>query len=623
MLELPRPKILVVDDKEENLFAMRIILESIDADLIEAKSGNEALFLVMKHEIALILLDVQMPDMDGFEVAETIRSNKKIQKIPIIFVTAFGQEDKQIFKGYESGAIDFLFKPIKRNILLSKVNVFLELYKQNQQLKAMKTELERKNENLRKYSNEVLIAKNQADSANRAKSAFLANISHEIRTPMNAILGYTQILMRDKRLEKDQQRAIHTILKSGNNLLNLINDVLDISKIEAGRMELNNDDFDLKSLISSLNDMFLEISDNKSLYWEIPHMDDSIFVHGDEGKITQILINLIGNAFKFTEKGGVTFKLIRKDKDRYQFEVKDTGKGISREVQPLIFQAFHQDSEGHEKGGTGLGLAISKKQAELMKGELTVDSDIGIGATFTLTLPLQKAKRKIQTRSDQNLEVVRLKEGYCVKALVADDVEENRSVLSKFLTDIGIEVIEAKNGKDALESFRANRPDIIYMDIRMPVMNGMEVIQQLKSEFHEDELNIVIVSASVLKHEREKYEQLGCLDILLKPYRRDQVYSAVQNLLAIEYEYETRERKKVNLPPVQIDYSNVHFPENIMIKLGELAEVCNITHMDELLKDLEPKNEDEKAVLKNFNDCKRNYDSEGMYKVLENLYSNP
>jgi signal transduction histidine kinase len=604
-----KSSILIVDDRPENLIALKKTLEDVEIEILTATSGNEALKILLHHEFALILLDVMMPDMDGYELAELIRGQKETKKIPLIFLTAMDSTEKLIFKGYQAGAVDYLFKPVDDNILKNKINVFVELDQQ-------KKELQQKNKDLEK-------AKTEANSANQAKSVFLSNMSHEIRTPMNAILGYAQILMRDKRLKEDQKKAVTTISKSGNNLLELINDVLDISKIEAGRMELNTIDFDLLDLIEGVKGMFQLICKNKKLFFKFEGIDNPIHVHGDEGKIRQILVNLIGNAVKFTDTGGVYFKLDQSENHQYQFTVKDTGKGIPPEAQDSIFMAFNQDAEGHKKGGTGLGLAISKKQTELMEGNLTVQSERGAGATFFLTLSLPPAKEEIKTRSNRDMEVVRLKEGQKVKALVADDIEENRSVLSKFLVEVGMEVIQVENGKEAVESFRKNRPDIVYMDVRMPVMDGVEAIRQLRKEFPENELKIVVVSASVLKHEREQYEKLGCSEILQKPFRMEKIYSSAQNLLGIEYEYEQKEIDQENIPvAIEIDYSNVCFPQDIITKLDEAVQVCNITEMDKLLNDLEPKNNDERNVIKDFFDYKSNYNTEGLSKILDELKSN-
>ncbi len=614
---ISNPKILVVDDIPQNIFVMQKLLKKLPIEIYTAKSGNEALSLTLRHSFALVLLDVQMPEMDGFEVASIMRENEDTKSTPIIFVTALSKEDKYVFEGYQSGAVDYLFKPVDPIILMSKVSVFLELNRQK---------LELQDEILQReiIEKDLELAKREADFANQAKSSFLANMSHEIRTPMNAILGYAQILMRDKRLEEDQKQAINTISKSGNNLLALINDVLDISKIEAGRMELHSVDFDLSDLVDGLKDMFQVTCEKKNLFLNVEGLESAIPVHGDEGKIRQILTNLIGNAVKFTDAGGIHFKLEHSGDDQYCFSVKDTGKGLPLEAQDTIFRAFQQDSEGHEKGGTGLGLAISKKQTELMEGDLSVESEVGNGATFFLKLPLPPAKEEIVARTDRNLEVLRLKEGQKVRALVADDIEENRSLLSKFLTDVGIEVMQVENGKEALESFRLNRPDIIFMDIRMPVMGGVEAIQKLREEFPVNELNIVVVSASVLKHEREQYEKLGCTEILQKPFRMEQVYISTQKLLGVEFEYEEKESEnKASSVPVQINFSEVDFPHDIMGKLKEAAEMCSVTEIERLLNSLDPKNDHEKAFIKTFQGCQNNYDSEGMMKILDDLNSNP
>jgi signal transduction histidine kinase len=612
----PNPKILVVDDIPQNIFVMQKLLKKLPIEIFTAQSGNEALSLTLRHSFALVLLDVQMPEMDGFEVAAIMRENQDTKNTPIIFVTALSKEEKYVFEGYQSGAVDYLFKPINPTILMSKVSVFLELNRQ-------KLELEEEISRRKIVERDLEIAKMEADSANQAKSSFLANMSHEIRTPMNAILGYAQILKRDKRLEEDQKQAINTISKSGNNLLALINDVLDISKIEAGGMELHSVDFELIDLIGGLKDMFQVTCEKKNLFLNVEGLEDSIPVYGDEGKIRQILTNLIGNAVKFTDAGGIYFKLERVEDHMYCFSVKDTGKGLPLEAQATIFRAFQQDSEGHEKGGAGLGLAISKKQTELMGGDLSVESEVGDGATFFLKIPLPPAKEEIEARMDRNLEVVRLKEGQKVRALVADDIEENRSLLSKFLTDVGIEVVQVENGKEALESFRQNRSDIIFMDIRMPVMGGVEAIKKLRDEFPENELNIVIVSASVLKHEREEYEKLGCVEILQKPFRMEQVYQSTEKLLEIEFEYEEKAADNdSDSIPVQIDYSEIGFPNDIIGKLKEAAEMCSVTEIERLLNSLDHKNNHEKAFIKKFTDYKNKYDSDGMIKILGDINLN-
>jgi signal transduction histidine kinase len=606
------PKILIVDDREENLFALQKILKAVNAEIVIATSSNESLILVSKNEFALIFLDVQMLQREGFEGATLMQKNSSTKNTPVIFVTTLNKESNYIFEGYGTGTVDYLSKPIQAFILINKVNLILELNRKN---------LELQKEVSRRKTVEIDLekAKKETELANDAKSVFLANMNHEFRTPMNAILGYAQILMRDKKLSNEQNKAVETISKNGNKLMELIKNIIDISKIETGQMELNSIDFDMKVLIDGLRGMFKKICEKKNLILDVESLEESIPVHGDEGKIRQILVNLIENAVKFTETGKIHFKMDRVEDDQYQFEISDTGKGISEDGQVKIFQAFYQGTESN-KGGTGLGLTISKKQAHLMKGELNVQSNVENGTTFSLILPLSIAKNEIKSRTSRHLEVIRLKAEYKVKALVVDDDEECRILLSRFLADIGIEVIEACNGKRAVESFRKNRPDIVYMNIQMPIMDGVSAIHQLKNEFPENKLNIVVVSASISKQEREQYIKLGCTEILKKPFRMEKVYSSVKNLLNIEFEYEIREKENESISNTnQIDYSKIDFPRDIVVELDQAVQCNNITKIDNLINNLNFKNEDEGKFLKNFINYKVNYDSYGMLKVLGGL----
>jgi PAS domain S-box-containing protein len=470
----------------------------------------------------------------------------------------------------------------------------------------------------RKHSEKQLEeARLEAVSANHAKSIFLANMSHEIRTPMNAILGYSQILLRKKDLSPGQKEGLETISRSGNNLLELINDILDISKIEAGQMTLNPIDFDMASLITGIHSLFQASCQDKFLSLETNNFDRPIFVHGDEVKIRQILINLVGNAIKFTERGKILLKVEQKKDHLFRFGIKDTGLGIPAKNHESIFEPFRQNEEGFKKGGTGLGLAISQKQAKLMGGEIALESVVGKGSTFTFELPLSPAKKEVTERSKRENKVIRLKEIYTVKALVVDDVKENRDVLKKLLEDVDIKVIEAENGKIGIKKFKEEKPDIIFMDIRMPVMDGLEAIRKLKQNYSDKELNIVVVSASVLKHEQERYEALGCQEILLKPFRAEQVFASVQKMLGVEFEYE--EDITEDQPEIEIDFSKVKFPQSIISDIREASKVCNLTLLAQCLKLMEPNNQDETAFINKLGNYKSIYNMEAIIELLEKL----
>ncbi|MBT5376381.1 MAG: hypothetical protein HOL15_06185, partial [Nitrospinaceae bacterium] len=288
-----------------------------------------------------------------------------------------------------------------------------------------------------------------AEAANLSKSTFLANMSHEIRTPMNAILGYGQILVRGGDLTSNQKEGLENINKSGNHLLGLINDILDISKIESGAMELNSSSFDLHSVIRWIASMFSIRCEEKRLTWVLKELDEvRVTVQGDEGKLKQVLINLLGNAVKFTKKGKIELTVEKGDDNFYRFEVKDDGLGIDSSALRNIFEPFRQDQAGRQEGGTGLGLAISKKHIELMGGELGVDSQLGHGSRFYFTLPLYPAEEDVIASSElTGPDVLRLAAGFNVRSLVVDDNRFNRDVLSQTLLSIGVEVDQAENGK--------------------------------------------------------------------------------------------------------------------------------------------------------------------------------
>ena len=470
---------------------------------------------------------------------------------------------------------------------------------------------------------ESLKAKKRAESASQYKSIFLANMSHEIRTPMNAILGFSQVLMNDKELNREQRNSLETISEAGNHLLALINDILDISKIEAGQMELNQTDFDLNHLLHNLSLLFQKRCQDNALAWKLEELKGGQhLVHGDETKLRQVLINLLGNAVKFTDSGEVGLVVKQGEDNFYRFEVFDSGVGIPQDAQNSIFETFQQDSEGIQKGGTGLGLAISKKQVELMGGNLEVASVMGEGSQFYFTLHLPLAQSQGARKKTRDRKVFKLAEGCSVKALIVDDLVNNRTLLSLFLKRIGVEVAEAEDGKVALEKIRENTPDIIFMDIRMPVMDGIEATKEIFKEYGRDRIKVIAFMASTLEHEREEFMGHGFHDFVMKPGKQEEIYECLNEQLDIEFIYEVEvEPADTEKENDLLDPADIEIPENIHSDLVAATEMGEFTKMEEILADLESKEGENHPLLKILSPLVKAYDVDGILAILEKVRS--
>jgi signal transduction histidine kinase/DNA-binding response OmpR family regulator len=491
---------------------------------------------------------------------------------------------------------------------------FANLALTNQQLDRVNKELEQNNQQLEtrveQRTTELQQAKEVAELANRAKSEFLANMSHELRTPLNAILGFSQLMNRETSLSKQQQENIGIINRSGEHLLSLINDVLDLAKIESGKMTLYPTDFDLYALLDLIEEMLALRAESKGLALNIERSNDlPRYIKTDDKKLRQVLINLLGNAIKFTSEGTVTLRVSPvieqsplaplnqggwgdlKQQTTIHFEIEDTGAGIAPEEMESLFEAFVQTETGKQsQQGTGLGLPITKKFVELMRGKITVSSQLGKGSVFKFDIQAQLSEASKIVGQKPTQRVIGLEPNQQeYRILVVDDRWENRQLLLKLLQPIGFQVKEASNGQEAIEIWQSWQPHLIWMDMRMSVMNGYEATQQIKSHIQGQATVIVALTASTLEEEKAVVLSAGCDDFVRKPFREQVIFSKMAQYLGVRYLYQEIDSqdssKAINIEKLTATALTI-MPDEWLRKLAEAAELINEQQIEQLLSQI-------------------------------------
>lgn len=528
--------LLILDDKEENIISLQALLSDIkNVNIICSTDPNEALKLCWKNDISLALVDVQMPEINGFEFVSLLKSNPKTNHIMAVMVTAISKEDKYLIKGLQSGAVDYLYKPLNPEITIAKVTSFIKQIH-------IQEEIIQKNIELEHSKKALMQANHDAEQARKSKEIFLANMSHEIRTPINGIKGIVHML-KNADLNLEQQDWVNRLEIASNSLLLIINDILDISKIDSGMMKIEMEDFNLPNVLLDLAQMFKMKAADKNLKFEII-LDPKLpkHVHFDSLRLEQIISNFVSNSLKFTENGKITLVVESLESaneiHKIKFSVKDTGIGIKPDSVDKIFLAFEQGDDGITKkfGGTGLGLAIVKRLSELLNGEVHAKSSYGESSEFSFIVDIKEVKEKNLIEREINLPYAQFTKLDNISVLVAEDNELNSFMLAHILQAWDCKVTVVKNGRLALEALEKEDYDLVLMDTHMPVMSGFEAIKEIRNNVDPKRRKtpIITISASVLEHEQQAAFQVGADEVIGKPFDPTELYKKITKICEVD-----------------------------------------------------------------------------------------
>jgi signal transduction histidine kinase len=561
-----RVNILLVDDQPARLLSYETILAELGQNLISAHSGVEALGILMKHEIALVLLDVSMPGMDGFETAALIHDHPRFERTPIIFVTGVHDTEFDRLKGYKLGAVDYVSIPVVPEILRSKVAVLVELYSQRLQLERLNRSLEEANAQLA-HANTMLQAEKtrelealnrdlQAEIAERArveaalleadrhKDEFLAILAHELRNPLAPIRNAVEIMARISIENPRLQWSRDVIDRQVVHLTRLVDDLLDISRITRGTIRLNQGPLRVGAIVERAVEALQPVIAEHTHELSIECADASLMVRGDLTRLVQVLGNLLSNAAKYTNAGGRIHLAVRRSGPHVEFSVRDNGIGIAAEALPRLFNLFSRLDSSSERtpGGLGIGLALVRKLVEMHDGDVTVRSDgPGLGSEFVVRLPpLEGPEARVST--DQGPPLTQGRRDARCRILIADDNPDALESLALLLECDGHEVLKANNGMEACELAAQHRPQVVLLDLGMPILDGFEAARQIRERPWGEEIVLVALSGWGQHADIQRSRECGFDSHLVKPAS----FAALEQILSQLAPDESAER-----PPKQ------------------------------------------------------------------------
>lgn len=527
---IERPRILIVDDTPGNVALIEAMLRGIHASLFRAGSGEEAVAMTAGKEFALVLMDISLPGIDGFTAVRQIRRQKQNKLLNVIYLTAEHDELVLRIKGMQTGAVDFITKPVHRELFVGKVTIFLNLYLQR---KCLEEEIAKR----AVTEKELIRAREQAEASAQARQQFLSTLSHEIRTPLNAILNMVHFLSGSAPTA-EQSEYIDTLRFSAEGMMRLVNQVLEYSKVDSGTVEFCREEFAIRDLVRGIAMSMQPVATRKGLRLE-SGVSDGVpeVIIGDCSRLTEILMNLISNAIKFTETGQVSLRVEVSDNladsTELMFHVTDTGIGIPEDQQDRIFDSFTQvnPTRHAQHNGTGLGLPITRMLVERQGGRLSVESKPGLGSTFSFTLPFGKSLK-------QQVEIPRVRPDLPhqmkgLSVLVAEDNIVNRNIVKKILHQWEVNADFAENGKEALQKVRKNHYNLVLMDLHMPEMNGYDAtraIRNLGGDYYRN-LPIVALTATAFAEDQKKFSSIGLNGYIIKPFTPPELYTKMSCFL--------------------------------------------------------------------------------------------